>query len=334
VTPNINIIYEALSKTCDVLDDLSCNYFLAGGTLLGACRDGDLIAHDIDFDLDCLIEDEEKILQASELFAEKGLTIKRKMSTIPRRFDTFEQTKTPLNASCIVVEYKGQHVGDLFIFTIFDDGIARRFDCKDGVYANSKMSIPAWYYSGNEFLSIRGRQFRSVRSPELVLEKIYGHDWQIPLKPGQFQSGRNKTSGSVADADIEKLIIHAIKDGWQVNHLNAPSWPQGIKWVAWPPKDCREWIVQHESMTRPEVANFLYDDTFLQLLRDATDYQRLALLKVLVSKTLKDESERLNELVFYSKNDCLLRRLYKALNLPNNIRAFISKIYQLSINWR
>lgn len=280
---NIDDVFEALCATCDILDAIGCRYFLAGGTLLGAKRDGDLIPHDIDFDIDCLSSDEEKILAAADLFLDKKLMIKKKISLAPQRFDSFIKPITPLYFSCIVVEYLGAHIGDICIYTIFSDGIARRFDLSSGMYANAKMSIPAWYYSDDEVLTIRGRPFRSVKAPELVLEKVYGSNWRTPLKPGQFAPERNSTSGSVPDADIEKLMLHALRQGWPKPPADAPRWPQPIHWVGWPADVSREWIFRHEPMIHPGIAEFLGEDR-----NDDTD----VLMRIAAAKAIQSERNR------------------------------------------
>lgn len=332
---DIDTLYDALCKTCDVLEELSCDYFLTGGTLLGARRAGDLIAHDMDFDLDCLVEHEQTILGAEALFAAKGLTIRKKLSMVPCHFHTFKRTERELYTSCIVVEYEGQHVGDICFYTIFDDGIARRFDLDAGLYSNPKMAIPGWYYSGDEYLSIRGRKFRSSRAPDLVLEKIYGTDWHIPLKPGEFQKGRVGASGAVHDADIEKLILYAIEHGWEACRENAPKWPQAIQWVGWPVEAGRDWILRHEPLVRPEMASILQDAALLRLLDQAGESQKQALLKVLVTNAIQSEDARVRISADRRKAEqSLLKRLYNALNLPIALRITIRKIYTTLTKWR
>lgn len=132
--PSIDFIYDALCRTCDVLEILGVRYFIAGGTLLGAVRTGNLIPHDIDFDLDCFKEDEDRILASADMFARFGLRITRKMTMAAEDLWSGKRTSQPLYASCLNVEYRGVMVGDIHIFTVFDDGIARRFDLGTGTY--------------------------------------------------------------------------------------------------------------------------------------------------------------------------------------------------------
>jgi len=324
-----DLLFEALCKTCDVLETLGCEYFLAGGTLLGACRSGDVIPHDIDFDLDCLSESEAQILGAAELFAEKGLQIEVKMSMVPKRMDTLEQTNRPLDTRCIVVWYRGQHVGDICLYTLFSDGIARRFDPRDRLYSNPKMAIPDWYYSGEEYLSIRGRKFRSVREPELVLEKIYGSDWRIPMRPGQFADGRTSVSGSIPDADIEQLMLHALDRGWMASRHGAPQWQGEIDWIGWPPVDGREWILNHEPMIHDKLAQFVGDSELLGRLETLAPSQRFMLLKLVAARAIQAERAReKEELERQNTFSHLAKRMFYLLPMPGTFRNVLVGIYR------
>lgn len=285
---DIDTIFRALSVTCDILDEIGCEYFLAGGTLLGAKRNGDLIAHDVDFDIDCLASDEQKILDSVAKFAEFGLELSPKYNFSPRNYQTFERTTVAMYSCSISVKFYGKHVGDISIFTVFSDGIARRFNIDHGIYYNPKMSIPAWYYAGEEYLTIRGKTFRSVREPALVLEKIYGDDWYIELKPGEFAEGRNKYSGSVGDANIEMLIMHALQSGW-LPETDGPVWPQKINWISWPPEGSKNWILLHEPAIRQPVNDILQKS--LSMINQPHDtHSRLYLmLSMVAAKSLQDE---------------------------------------------
>ena len=332
--PDIDTIYEALCVTCDILDSLGCKYFLAGGTLLGARREGDLIAHDIDFDLDCLIDDEQAILNAEGQFIERGLTIRKKLSMTPRRFDTLERTKIPLYSSCILIEYRGYHVGDICIFTIFSDGIARRFEMSQGIYFNPKMALPGWYYSGETQLSIRGRKFRSVREPDLVLEKVYGADWQTPLRSGQFTEGRDKTSGSVNDADLEKLVRRALTMGWSGCHADKPRWPQIIQWVGWPAVAGKDWIWRHEPRIRPEL-NLLIDELAGTTEKDEINTSMLnTLLTIVAAKSIQSESNRQISIGRTARTLPLLHRLFKLMPLTPALKTKLRKVYQSMLSKR
>jgi hypothetical protein len=291
-TPSIDIIYEALCRTCDILDTLGCKYFISGGTLLGAKREGDLIAHDSDFDLDCLSEEKSLILGAEELFEKQGLKIIEKMSRHPQRLFSLEKTNLPLCNNSIRVYFMGYQVGDILLYTFFDDGIARRFDLQSGMYTNAKMSIPDWFFSGEEYLFIRGRKFRSVRAPEIVLEKVYGPDWHTPLKPGQYVSGRHQRSGSVPDASIEKLMLYALANGWSGMRADAPVWPQEVKWVGYPTDISREWIFRHEPLLHEQVASFIKNEATVALAEGGNAGYAMILGRLIATIAIQSERDR------------------------------------------
>lgn len=310
--PIIDRVCEALFLTCDVLEEISCRYFLAGGTLLGAMREGDLIAHDVDFDLDCLAEDESRVLESFPLFEQRGLAVRRKFSMSPVRFDTLEPTQTPLYSCCLTVEYKSAHVGDLYMFTVFSDGIARRFDLEDKVYYNPKMALPAWFYSGESFLSVRGRWLRSVQSPEVVIEKIYGPDWRIPQKPGEFAPGRTPSSGSVPDADLEYVMMYARDHGWKGTASEMPLWPQPIAWVGWPARPSIEWINRHEPLVRPELASYLSQARDGLTPSHASDSYRI-LMRIVAAKAIQSEANRHAGVERLASRPSFIRRIIKRL---------------------
>ncbi len=324
---HIDKIYQALCITCDILDEIGCEYFLAGGTLLGAKRDGDLIAHDIDFDIDTFSQFEELILQHSALFEKKGLLIKRKFSNAVKSFEQGIYTIQPLFGSLLAIELEGIHVGDICLYTVFSDGLARRFDLPNKVYFNAKMTIPAWFYGGSEYLSIRGKKFRSVRRPEKVLEKIYGPDWTVPKSPGNFASGRNNTSGSVADSDIEMLIEVALLSGCNEDYSHHPAWPQKIDWVGWPCDISKQWILRHEPLQRENLL------TKMQALIEDSQVAGLThknnlLITLIAARAIQSEWDRQKAIqAAISKKDILIAWL-KSLPMPKWVRDGLRFFYK------
>lgn len=323
-----DLLFEALCATCEVLDELGCRYFLAGGTLLGARREGDLIAHDIDFDLDCLVEDEQRILSGRQVFQSRGLDVEKQMSMAPRSFATGDKTGQALYVSCVHVNFKGLRVGDIYIFTPFNDGIARRFDIASGVYANSKMSIPSWFYTGDTWLKIRDRRFRSVRDPEVVLEKIYGSNWRQTVKPGEQQAGRNPTSGAVQDADIERLVLHAMDNGWQPDPTDGPQWPQPIKWYGWagPGDIAREWIQRHEPLIRDEIVMLLDSPEFLGRLREAGEGELKMLVRVVAAKAIQSEGDRRKTAGLSETESRIARHVVSVMRHVRRVQRTVSRV--------
>ncbi len=326
-----NFIFEGLCRTCEILEEISCAYFLAGGTLLGARRDGDIIKGDVDFDLDCFSEDGEKILAAAPRFAAVGLTIRRKQSMSPRGLVHLEAPPHSMDAQCIVVESGGRHLGDISMFTVFSDGIARRFDQVTKVYFNPKMAIPGWYYGGSEQLSIRGRAFSSVRSPDMVLEKVYGADWRTPLTKGQFAPGRHPVSGSIADADIETLMLHASANGWPSALENRPKWPQTIAWVGWPAEQGREWILHHEPLLLEDIRYLIEGNIVSEIVGPAATDKVKLLMRVAAARAVQGERRRHAKGMKQSPRAVWLLRVSRKIPLPRPVKVLIKRILTVAI---
>lgn len=240
-----------LIAICDAFAAEGARYFLSGGTLLGAVRDGALIAHDQDLDIDCLSDDVDMVERAVARLAGSGLDMRWKAgSVIERRTRARSPDRRPASALQI---FRGERViADAMMFTIFGDGLARRVAPGGTVYFNPKMTAPAWFYEGQEEVEIDGRRFTTVRSPHVMCEKVYGPDWRTPLKPGEFLPNRHRTSGSVDDADLALLIRHALDCGWDGDYSQRPVWPCPIEYVDTLAND--DWIARHEPSLDPMVA--------------------------------------------------------------------------------
>jgi hypothetical protein len=252
-------LFDDLLGICRLLEANNIIYYLAGGTMLGAIRHGTLISHDRDFDLDCLAEDESRIFQLAGKFEEMGyhLSHKTRNEALPKvdRAAVIEPVSGLRSCRCLKIVKNGVGIGDIYLFQRFADGIARRYDFDSGTYYNAKMSLPSWYYDQVETVSLYGEYFTTVRDPDKACEKIYGPDWRTPLKPGEFQAGRNRTSGAVLDSDIESLIEHALANGWNGDYSGFPAWPQPVAFTN--TKSSRRWIRAHEPDLNPELESAL-----------------------------------------------------------------------------
>jgi hypothetical protein len=240
-------LFPILRDTCQILEANNIPYVLTGGTLLGAVRAGDIIPHDKDFDLDVFYHDQSRIMALASEFAKAGVTIEEKRAKIK---DKKTQNEIEVFGSNIYIRKDGKHAGDMYLFRIFEDGIARRVD-KENVYYNAKMTVPAWFYEGHTAVEIRGVTFKGPRSPEIFLEKIYGDDWRTPLKPGHYKPGRRTDSGSVMDPDIETLIRHALINGWDTDYSNRDAWPREIKLIS--SKLGERWVRRHEVLLNKDI---------------------------------------------------------------------------------
>ena len=255
-------LFPHFRSLCRLLESHDIPYFLAGGTLLGAVRDGDLIAHDYDFDIDCLMDDLGRILALEKELAAANLAVKPRFFPAEKMVAVDDEVlpgETRSLSSLKVCEAEtGKVLGDIYMFTIFRDGIARRHDLESRSYCNAKMSLPAWYYEARVPLTISGEVFSAPRDPELLVEKIYGSDWRTPLKTGDFGGERTKSSGSVLDADRERLVLNALENGWDGDYSAREPWPPAKGFVI--NKQSVTWAKVHEPMFASPLAKFFTNE--------------------------------------------------------------------------
>jgi len=148
------------------------------------------------------------------------------------------------DACCLYIKFKNTHIGDIYLFTRFSDGLSRRYHAPSGTYYNAKMTIPSYFYSGSTSLCIRNKSFSAPLRPDLVVSKIYGPDWKIPLARGSFSVGRNKSSGAVLDSDLETLLMYALEYDTAEDYKMLPLWPANV--IKTNSKSSIEWIFNHE----------------------------------------------------------------------------------------
>jgi hypothetical protein len=312
---NPDEVFAALCATVDFLDSIHCKYFLAGGTLLGALRGQDIIPHDADFDVDCFEEDRQTILDASNLLKHPDLAITVKQAT-GYEFPSGEVSLTPSDASCLYVRWSGIHVGDIYLFSRFSDGLARRFHPASGTYYNAKMTMPSYFYSGNTTVMIRGRSFSAPRHPHLVVEKIYGPDWRTPLARGAFMSGRNQSSGSVLDSDLETLLLHAVEHDSTAHYNTLPEWPAKV--ARSNSRASISWIRRHEPALRENIATKALLHRVKTLATHESTWKFTATVRTYAYYLYKDELHRIGEQV-----SSLKLRLKKQKEQVDNLKLVV-----------
>ncbi len=239
-------LYPALQLITTVLADNGIRYALAGGTQLGAVRDGALIAHDYDFDLDVFVEDVPRLRSIASDLAPHGLALEEKWSAGVRLADGQRMTGPHSFASCIRVLWDGSRVGDLYVFTVFNDGIARRYDHATTTYYNPRTQNPAWYYEQLDIAELYGDPYPVMRDAKVVIENTYGPRWRTPIEPGSHGPGHHKNGGAVVGRIIEPAINHALNNGWDTDYGNCPPWPPPITHVN--SMRARPWVIRNEPL--------------------------------------------------------------------------------------
>lgn len=157
-----------LVDIADTFESRGSTYSLAFGTLLGAVRDGDFIAHDHDTDMEVPVEDfDPRIIRD---LVEKGF---RLMRSYGYPSDGMELTLG-----------RGGVQNDLFFVYPRDNQTyvsAYRYDLANncGTAEWYDYESPALDY---DWLTFKGHRFRAPADPESILAHQYGASWRVPIK--------------------------------------------------------------------------------------------------------------------------------------------------------
>ena len=174
-------ILDALIATHERFVEHGIWHCLTYGTLLGAVRDGDLIPWDYDFDLMIRPCDVGRVLALTRASAARGIAFQ------PVQVPAGALAVNPLGlgpawGGAVGVFADGDKIADLYAFTLFDDGVLRRFDVEQDVYWVPHSSVPHFFFERLESAAIRGRTFPIPQHAEVFLAGVYGEDWRTPYR--------------------------------------------------------------------------------------------------------------------------------------------------------
>jgi phosphorylcholine metabolism protein LicD len=135
------------------MDEANITFGLIYGTLLGAVREKNFIAHDEDTDVFCFEVDRQSVLDILFKLKEVGLVVGRY-----------------------------QEEEDLISFVKNDEYIDIYFFRKNllGNYVSNGSYFEAKYLENLIEIEFLGEQFSVPWQPEVLLEKLYGKDWRVP----------------------------------------------------------------------------------------------------------------------------------------------------------
>ena len=233
-TVDVDRVAHCLAYVDEVLTRHGIWHAITCGTLLGAVRDGDLIAWDHDFDMVVRPSDRVRIVELNDEVEADGFAFKfavlpaEELAVIPEGCERF-------NAASLVVFHEGVAIGDLYTFWLFDDGMLRAYDLAQEVYWCPRNSFPHWFCEELGEATVRGRSYPALRAPERWLEATYGPDWRVPYrsvqKGGEPKEGMTAL-GDLAVPDREALVAWCVAQGRRREvyaTLDLPSWPRTVR---------------------------------------------------------------------------------------------------------
>lgn len=146
---------EILFFTKQLLDEKRIKFGLIYGTLLGAIREHDFIAHD--YDVDIYTADIKDLLLATPYLYEKGLKLCR---VNPNRLYSYMKD-------------------DVYIDIYIQDKVPFPFNL--WCYRVCNNIIPKKYLRKTEKINFLGKEFCIPANSEKLLEFLYGKTWRTPI---------------------------------------------------------------------------------------------------------------------------------------------------------
>jgi|TARA_Y100000294_G_scaffold68591_1_gene64955 hypothetical protein len=167
-------------KFMEILKGQKIDFFLLGGTLLGAVRQESFAGKPSDIDLGIREEHLQKLSEAFPLLIKYGVkNIK----------ENIEGNRIQILFPCILIDisiYKKKIIEGKEIWI----GEIEHLNNKSTVCTFSVMDLEKLTP-----IQVYGKEFLAPTNPEIYLEKVYGKNWKIPDKR-QFFWNKNKTQQS------------------------------------------------------------------------------------------------------------------------------------------
>jgi len=169
-----------LHNVHEVLVGMGKTHFIIDGTLLGAVRDGDFIAHDTDIDVGVLFEEwtPVHVFELTHLFLKKDIVIKHQFGDWENHFE-------------ISYHRNGIKI-DLFFYR--KDGDFRIFHAFENGGRNMNDDVITYEYPAELIENISPMMFQNElypapSNPKAVLELKYGAGWIDPVKDWDWAYG-------------------------------------------------------------------------------------------------------------------------------------------------
>jgi hypothetical protein len=205
---------------------------LAYGTLLGAIRQGDVIPWDYDFDMFVQPADVPRLLAMNADLAADGYHLEatsiraERLAVNPCGIDA-------ASAGRLELTHNGKMCGDLFVFTLFSDGVLRRFDVERGVYWVPHNAFPHYFVEQLDTATLRGVDYPVPQRADVLLASVYGKDWRVPYR-AVLQGGGGRDATTIHSHRYEPTLRDEIAwcraQGWdQSRYRHELQWPRPIR---------------------------------------------------------------------------------------------------------
>ncbi|MFP5378471.1 MAG: hypothetical protein ACLGHP_01685, partial [Vicinamibacteria bacterium] len=124
-------------------------------------------------------------------------------------------------------------IGDLYAYTLFNDGVLRRYDTSHEVYWLPHSSIPHFFVERLETATLRGRPYPIPQHAGAFLAGCYGEDWQTPYRAVRQGGTPREGVTSYSDRYAPKLaaeIAYAEAHGWSRDkYRHELPWPRPMR---------------------------------------------------------------------------------------------------------
>ena len=205
---------------------------LAYGTLLGAVRQGNVIPWDYDFDMFVRPSDVPRLLALNADLAVDGYRLDEvpldgsRLAVNPRGIDG------AVSGHLALIRH-GERRGDLFVFTLFSDGVLRRFDVERGVYWVPHNAFPHYFVERLDTAFLGAVAYPVPQRADVLLAGLYGPDWREPyravLQGGDARDGTTIHS-HLYEPKLREEIAWCRAQGWdQSRYRHELRWPRPIR---------------------------------------------------------------------------------------------------------